>query len=237
MKKKTKIVISIVLSLLTVFAVIPNLGLKAEAKSASVGIGTTWHVGDTIDAGEAYFDIDHTEPGFFIDRIKPGSVLPSPEFQDFWYDVWCFYGIVRDYSCFCAYGSQDLEPTGITIVSGSGTLTDPYMFAFVYDNPSGKTGKASDWLEPLKTELNIAADAEFGGNVKHTAEYTGDFALPKEILVFLKDHPHTTLIYTYMRDELTPVTVKIEGSKVKLQDGVDWYGIDNLIKTYGVYKK
>ena len=39
-----------------------------------------------------------------------------------------------------------------------------------------------------------------------------------------------------MRDELTPVKVKIEGSKVKLQDGVDWYGIDNLIKTYGVYK-
>lgn len=97
--------------------------------------------------------------------------------------------------------------------------------------------ETSNWIDPLKTQLNIAADEEFGGNVKHTAEYTGDFALPKEILVFLKDHPNTTLIYTYMRDELTPVTVKIEGSKVKLQDGVDWYGIDNLIKTYGVYKK
>ena len=93
-----------------------------------------------------------------------------------------------------------------------------------------------NWLDPLKTQLNIAADEEFGGNVKHTAEYTSNFSLPKEILIFLKDHPNTTLIYTYMRDELTPVKVKIEGSKVKLQDGVDWYGIDNLIKTYGVYK-
>ena len=236
MKKGIKIFTSIVLSLLTVFAVIPNLGLKAEAKSASVGIGTTWYVGDTIDAGEAYFDIDHTEPGYFIDRIKPGSVLPSPEFLHYFGggDVWCFYDIVRDYSCFITYGSQDVEPIGITIVSGSGTYSDPYQFAFVFDNTSGK---ASDWLQPLKTELNIAADAEFGGNVKHTAEYTGNFALPKEILIFLKDHPNTTLIYTYMRDELTPVTVKIEGSKVKLQEGVDWYGIDNLIKTYGVYKK
>ena len=94
-----------------------------------------------------------------------------------------------------------------------------------------------NWLDPLQTQLNIAADEEFGGNVKHTAEYTGNFALPKKVMEFLKDHPNTTLIYTYMRDELTPVTVKIEGSKVKLQDGVDWYGIDNLIKTYGVYKK
>ena len=93
-----------------------------------------------------------------------------------------------------------------------------------------------NWIDPLQTQLNIAADEEFGGNVNHTAEYTGNFALPKEILIFLKDHPNTTLIYTYMRDELTPVKVKIEGSKVKLQDGVDWYGIDNLIKTYGVYK-
>ena len=101
---------------------------------------------------------------------------------------------------------------------------------------NSKITAVGNWLDPLKTQLNIAADEEFGGNVKHTAEYTSNFSLPKEILIFLKDHPNTTLIYTYMRDELTPVKVKIEGSKVKLQEGVDWYGIDNLIKTYGVYK-
>ena len=89
------------------------------------------------------------------------------------------------------------------------------------------------WLEPLKTELNIAADPEFGGNVNHTAEYTGNFALPKEILEFLKAHPDTTLVYTYMKDELTSVTVTISGKNVVLLDGVDFYGIDKLVALYG----
>ena len=128
-----------------------------------------------------------------------------------------------------------VSASGNTLVISGMTDSDGGIFTnFVI--MEGLFGNTSDWTTPLQTQLNIAADEEFGGNVNHTAEYTGNFALPKEILIFLKDHPNTTLIYTYMRDELTPVTVKIEGSKVKLQDGVDWYGIDNLIKTYGVYK-
>lgn len=110
---------------------------------------------------------------------------------------------------------------------------DCYVNCLAFTNNTA----SRDWLEPLKTQLHIAADAEFGGNVNHTAEYTSNFALPAEVLQFLKDHPNTTLIYTYMKDELNSVTVKIPGKDVVLQDGVEWYGIDNLVKTYGVYKK
>ena len=106
-----------------------------------------------------------------------------------------------------------------------------------YNYETGLIEKPNTWLEPLKTQLHIASDTEFGGNVNYTAEYTSNFSLPVEILQYLKDHPNTTLIYTYMKDELNSVTVKIPGKDVVLQDGVEWYGIDNLVKTYGVYKK
>jgi hypothetical protein len=91
---------------------------------------------------------------------------------------------------------------------------------------------ANDWLEPLRTQLRIAADPEFGGNINHTAEYTGDFALPVEIMQYLKAHPDTTLKYSfYVNDVLQTVT--ISGKDVVIEEGVDWYGFSYLLRKYG----
>lgn len=238
MKRISKSFIVTLLTFAAVFFIIPSFAFKSKA-AGEVGIGTTWYVGDVIDAGDAWFDIDHTEPNIYIDRIIPGSVLPAPEFLSLYGgDGWIFSDFVVYYNCFVAYGSVDKEPVGITIVSGSGTDSDPFQFEFVYEKPSDSDDSATEeWLDPLRTELNIAADPEFGGNVNHTAEYTGDFALPKEIMQFLKDHPDTTLVYTYMKDELTPITVTIPGKAVMIEEGVDWYGIDYLLQHFSANAK
>jgi len=98
--------------------------------------------------------------------------------------------------------------------------------------PINEENDDSDWLEPLRTQLRIAADPEFGGNINHTAEYTGDFALPTEIMQYLKDHPDTTLKYSfYVNDVLQTVT--ISGKDVVIEEGVDWYGFSYLLGHYG----
>lgn|GEM_PF-6166881 len=90
----------------------------------------------------------------------------------------------------------------------------------------------TDWLEPLRTQLHIAADPEFGGNVNHTAEYTGDFALPTEIMAYIKAHEGVTLNYSfYVNDVLQTVT--ITSDNVVLEEGVDWYGFSYLLTHYG----
>ncbi len=232
MKKGLKIVTSFVLSLLVVFAIVPNLNLKAEAKSASVGIGTTWYVGDTVNAGEAWFDFDNTWPGHCFDQFTDGTVIPS-----FRYDEWsgCWYFKSGSKYCnwyLCDYGTPDVEPTGITIVSGSGTESDPFKFKCIYDKKTNSASTSTDWLNPLRTQLAIAADPEIGKNVKNTVEYTGDFALPAETMQFLKDHPEVTLKYTFDYKGETH-TVVIPGKSVVIEEGVLWYGFENLLGRYG----
>lgn len=90
----------------------------------------------------------------------------------------------------------------------------------------------TDWLEPLRTQLHIAADPEFGGNVNHTAEYTGDFALPTEIMAYIKAHEGVTLNYSFYVDDVLQ-TVTITSDNVVLEKGVDWYGFSYLLNHYG----
>jgi len=89
-----------------------------------------------------------------------------------------------------------------------------------------------DWLDPLRTQLHIAADPEFGANVNNTAEYTGDFALPREILQYIKDHPQVTLNYSFYVDDVLR-TVTINGQNVVLEEGVEYYGFNYLLSHYG----
>ena len=158
------------------------------------------------------------------------GIIYKAETDNFNYDD----GTVTVNNAYLTFIPADLDASLIKENTDSATKD---LYPYVIGNPGVNNGnvaeEASDWLDPLKTQLNIAADQEFGANVNHTAEYTGDFALPKEILEFLKAHPDTTLVYTYMKDELTSVTVTISGKNVVLLDGVDYYGIDKLVALYG----
>ena len=89
-----------------------------------------------------------------------------------------------------------------------------------------------DWLDPLRTQLHIAADPEFGANVNNTADYTGDFALPAEIMQYIKDNPQVTLNYSFYVDDVLR-TVTITGKNVVVEEGVLYYGFNYLLSHYG----
>ena len=89
-----------------------------------------------------------------------------------------------------------------------------------------------DWLDPLRTQLHIAADPEFGANVNNTADYTGDFALPVEIMQYIKDNPQVTLNYSFYVDDVLR-TVTITGKNVVVEEGVLYYGFNYLLSHYG----
>ncbi len=126
------------------------------------------------------------------------------------------------------YVSQSVSGNTVTLNFVPQQNSCNYLYYIVGDVSSD----ANDWLEPLRTQLRIAADPEFGGNINHTAEYTGDFALPVEIMQYLKAHPDTTLKYSfYVNDVLQTVT--ISGKDVVIEEGVDWYGFSYLLRQYG----
>ena len=85
-----------------------------------------------------------------------------------------------------------------------------------------------DWLDDLRLALNIAA--ELGGT--QTVEYSGDFALPLEIMEFLKVHPLITLVY-HVTYEDVEYTVTIKGSNAIADSTILWYGPLWLLANYG----
>lgn len=151
-----------------------------------------------------------------------------------------FKGLYTINSALTPY-SDDKYGSSVTFVSASATgntITMSFIpkninsCNYVYYLLGTTKSSVGDWLEPLRTQLRIAADPEFGGNINHTAEYTGDFALPVEIMQYLKAHPDTTLKYSfYVNDVLQTVT--ISGKDVVIEEGVDWYGFSYLLRQYG----
>ena len=85
-----------------------------------------------------------------------------------------------------------------------------------------------DWLDDLRLSLGIAT--ELGG--PQTVTYSGDFALPYEIMQFLVDHPDITFIYnvTY---EGVEYTITIPAGKAISYSEIEWYGPLWLLANYG----
>ena len=85
-----------------------------------------------------------------------------------------------------------------------------------------------DWLDDFRLALSIAAELDG----PKTVEYSGDFALPYEIMQFLVDHPDITFIYnvTY---EGVEYTITIPAGKAISYSDIEWYGPLWLLANYG----
>ena len=85
-----------------------------------------------------------------------------------------------------------------------------------------------DWLDDLRLKLQIAA--ELGG--PQTVTYSGDFALPYEIMQYLVEHTDITFIYT-VTYEGVEYTITIPGGKAIADPNIGWYGPLWLLANYG----
>ena len=85
-----------------------------------------------------------------------------------------------------------------------------------------------DWLDDLRLALNIAN--ELGG--PQTVEYSGDFALPYEIMNYLVEHPDITFVY-HVTYEGVDYTITIPGGKAIADSNIGWYGPLWLLANYG----
>lgn len=81
-----------------------------------------------------------------------------------------------------------------------------------------------DFLDPLRTELAIAADLAKNTNQHQVVNYQADYsALPYEFMKLLQDNPQITLNLTFpFEGEM--VTVTISGDKVVADSTIPWYG-------------
>ena len=89
----------------------------------------------------------------------------------------------------------------------------------------------TDWLDPLRGELAIAAEVAKTTGQPQTVICSGDYALPYEFMQLLKDNPLITLKYSLFY-EGTEYTVIISGSGVYANPSVEWYGPVFLIDYY-----
>ena len=80
----------------------------------------------------------------------------------------------------------------------------------------------------MRTKLHDAGEA--GG--EQTVVFEGDFALPREFMEYLKEHPQITLVYN-VKYNGEAFTVTIPGSKVVVEANTDWYGPLGLRGRYG----
>ena len=85
-----------------------------------------------------------------------------------------------------------------------------------------------DWLDDLRLALNIAN--ELGG--PQTVTYSGDFALPYEIMQYLVEHTDITFIYT-VTYEGQEYTITIPAGKAIADPNIGWYGPLWLLANYG----
>lgn len=222
MKKLWKKIVSVVVSLamagiVSIVPSIPALATSGPVKPAA--LGQTYYVGDIIDFhGECIVADYLQEDSYFKGFHGYFQITSITQTEQGDYVV-----ILEDEHFYSPYG-----PDSFHFDFGDGTFTSPFSFYAKSESEEENT----DWLNPLRTQLNIAADPEFGGNVNHTAEYTGDFALPKEVMVFIKEHKGVTLNYSfYVEDVLQTVTITSEN--VVVEEDVDWYGFSYLLSHYG----
>lgn len=224
MKKIWKKIVSVVVSLamagiVSIVPSIPALANSGPVKPAA--LGQTYYVGDFIDFHGECIVVDYLleSSSYYLgfDGSFQITSITQTEYGD--------YMVMLDgkNGFYSPYG-----PDSFHFDFGDGTFTSPFSFYAKSESEEENT----DWLNPLRTQLNIAADPEFGGNVNHTAEYTGDFALPKEVMVFIKEHKGVTLNYSfYVEDVLQTVTITSEN--VVVEEDVDWYGFSYLLSHYG----
>ncbi len=85
-----------------------------------------------------------------------------------------------------------------------------------------------DWLDDLRLKLQIAA--ELGS--PQTVEYSGDFALPYEIMNFLVEHSDFTFVY-HVTYEGVEYTITIPGGSAIADPNIGWYGPLWLLANYG----
>ena len=97
----------------------------------------------------------------------------------------------------------------------------------------GSVGAQSEtyfWVVPLKEKLNVAVSSSDAA--KKVVNYTGDFALPTEIMQFLKDHPEITLKYSFVLNGENK-TATLSGNDIVIDSKINWYGLEYLWANYG----
>lgn len=205
----------------------------------------SWAIPSNVTA-EVYSGGDGRPETLLASKTVDGSELPEG-WNTIGFDSPADIDVTQNLWLVVKYGDGGAYPAGCytgTNVKGKGDLVtlDGYNWAPIADYGLDYTWllkghlcsmeTEGDWLDPLRTQLHIAADPEFGANVNNTAEYTGDFALPREILQYIKDHPQVTLNYSFYVDDVLR-TVTINGQNVVLEEGVEYYGFNYLLSHYG----
>ena len=119
------------------------------------------------------------------------------------------------------------EPTNPTTPEEPQEPTEPGTPEITEPEPEPEIPE-KDWLDDLRLKLQIAN--ELGG--PQTVEYSGDFALPYEIMQYLVEHTDITFIYT-VTYEGVEYTITIPGGKAIADSNIGWYGPLWLLANYG----
>ena len=120
------------------------------------------------------------------------------------------------------------EPTEPTTPEEPQEPTEPDVPVITEPEEPEEEIPEKDWLDDLRLALNIAAEPDS----EKTVEYSGDFALPYEIMNFFVNHPDITFVYhvTYEGQEYT---ITIPAGKAVAYADTPWYGPLWLLANYG----
>lgn len=88
------------------------------------------------------------------------------------------------------------------------------------------------WFQPMRTQLNIAAEVAEQTGKEAFAETDGDFGLSYAIMKWLEDHPNVTLRYT-LRYNGAEHLIVIKGGQKLANPDIPWYGPEYLIGLFG----
>lgn len=117
------------------FNMVPMAKLTAEA--ATIGIGSTWYVGDTVDFAGKYIARDDAE-GYiedFTNILDNKFILQKPTYNPDW-SQWRWKtndgNATIQITAPDDKKSADMVPVGFKIKSGKGTEKSPYKFELVY---------------------------------------------------------------------------------------------------------
>ena len=119
----------------------------------------------------------------------------------------------------------------LTLKEGVSGKTNCYIeLVHTPDSVAATQSETYFWVVPLKEKLNVAVSSSDAA--KKVVNYTGDFALPAEIMQFLKDHPEITLKYSFVLNGENK-TATLSGNDIVIDSKINWYGLEYLWANYG----
>lgn len=91
--------------------------------------------------------------------------------------------------------------------------------------------KTPDYLDPLRTDLSLAAEQAKTTGQPQVVDYTANYALPLEFMKTLKENPLVTLNYHIEYYDM-PWTITINATNAIADENIPWYGPGFLIHKY-----